>query len=101
MTDLEKKVAELRNKYESSVKTYLEAYGIMYDRMMEVDVGPEYTRLYDLDRKWFPFDTCVAAKNVIAMGKFLDEREDAHDVFKNAYIREFNKWVSGMNRLEI
>lgn len=63
MTDLEKKVAELRNKYESSVKTYY----TMYNRMMEVDVGPEYTRLYNLDRKWFPFDTCVAAKNVISM----------------------------------
>ena len=103
MTDLERKVAELREKYEDSLRKYDEAHNALHDAIMNclsTDIG-RLERLMHLSDRLFPPEATLAASCAICKIDHLDTHDDRYDVWKESFIRWVNKWNAEMKKIEI
>lgn len=103
MTDLEKKVAELRAKYESSLRKYVEgrvALNAAIMNCLDSDFG-KIGRLCDLSVRLYPFEAAVAACCAVSKMNYLDAHDDKTDVWKESFIRWVNEWKTEMEKIEI
>ena len=102
MTDLEKRVAELRAKYDAPVKKYYDALRIMRSAMAGEE-GEKYWKLVSIYDKLFPFEARLECRHVLACMEALDSSfdDDAYNVWKKGYLTELEKWKTEMEKIEV
>lgn len=102
MTELEKKVAELRAKYDAPVKKYYDAWRTMYSAMLGEE-GEKYWKLVSIYDKLFPFKAHLECSHVLTCMGALDNDadDDTYDVWKNSYLTELEKWKTEMEKIDI
>lgn len=99
MTDLERKVAELRAKYESPIKKYLDASKVLDAAFWNTEDLNKKSEIIKLDMKLFPIGAMIAARCAANHMDCLDN--DHSDVRKSLFVRSIDNWKTEMEKIEI
>lgn len=85
MTDLEKQVKELRDKYEEPIRKYFDAENTLHDAIQRAPLtGDTLDKLIELEDKLFPAEAAVASRCAISAMNYIDRSPDNFDVWKTA-----------------
>ena len=103
MTDLEKQVKELRDKYESPLREYVEGRDKLHTAIMECGTNDakRMTKLINYSCKLYPPAAIIAAGTAVNCMDYMDIHDDEHDVFKESFIRLVNEWKTEMEKIDI
>lgn len=103
MTELEKRVKELRNKYEGPIRKYLGASKVLDAAFWNTVDLHKKSELIKLDMKLFPIGAMVAARCAADHMDCLDGSDvsDVSDVRKSLFVRSISNWKTEMEKLEI
>ena len=101
MTELEKKVKELRDKYEGPIRKYYDAKKVLHAETYEREVeSSRFWKLAELYDRLFPLDVIIAARCAILAMDCLDREED-YPLWGPAVIEKIEMWKNGMDKIEI
>ena len=102
MTDLEKRVKELRNKYEGPIRKYLDAEKTLHDAIQRAPfTGDTLDKLIELDDRLFPVEAAIASRCAISAMNYIDRNRDDFDVWKKHLVDEIEIWKTAMEKIEI
>ncbi len=100
MTELEKQVKELRNKYEGPIRKYLGASKVLDAAFYATEDINKKSELMKLDWKLFPLGAMIAARCAADHMDCLDG-SDVSDIRKSLFVRSINEWKTEMEKIEI
>lgn len=102
MTDLEKQVKELRDKYEGPIRKYHDAHETLYDAIRNAPlIGDKLDKLIELDDRLFPVEADIASRCAISAMNYIDGNPDDFDVWKKHLVYEIEIWKTAMDKIEI
>lgn len=103
MTDLEKQVKELRDKYEEPIKKYAQAGRALANAIMNTprDDYDRTHKLYKLSDRLFPIEASIAAGCAISNMEIIDGGFNSYGVCEEKVIEYITKWKTEMEKIEI
>ncbi len=103
MTDLEKQVKELRDKYEEPIKKYAQAGRALHNAILYTS-SDDYDRtekLCKLNDRLFPIEADVAARCAISNMQMIDGGFNSYGVCEENVIEHITKWKTEMEKIEV
>ncbi len=102
MTDLEKQVKELRDKYEEPIRKYHNAHETLYDAIQLASItGDKLDKLIELDDRLFTIEADISSRCAITAMDYIDGNPDNFDVWKKHLVNEIEIWKTAMEKIEI